>query len=131
MSPSVYSRSENPRIAVMGVRISWLMLARNSLFAVLAVSASSFAVRNASTNSTFFPCDAIDRAATFVSPASPEPNSDSPVSHVDVMLPSSLILMFRDSLMAKSHPWKESSLIMGTKMKLTTGESGGSGLGRN
>ena len=32
----------------MGVRISWLMLARNSLLARLAASAASFAVRSSS-----------------------------------------------------------------------------------
>ena len=33
------NRSVKPRMAVMGVRISWLMLVRNSVFARLAASA--------------------------------------------------------------------------------------------
>jgi hypothetical protein len=40
------STSVKPRIAFIGVRISWLMLARKSLFARLAASASSFALRS-------------------------------------------------------------------------------------
>jgi hypothetical protein len=41
------NRSEKPRMAFMGVRISWLMLARNSLFARLAASAELMAWRQA------------------------------------------------------------------------------------
>ncbi len=41
LSPA--SRSAKPRMAVMGVRISWLMLARNSLLAALAASAAAWA----------------------------------------------------------------------------------------
>ena len=37
-----------PRIAFIGVRISWLMLARNSLLALLAASATRRACRSAS-----------------------------------------------------------------------------------
>ena len=37
-----------PRMAFMGVRISWLTLARNSSLARLAASAASFACRNSS-----------------------------------------------------------------------------------
>ena len=40
--------SENPSIAVSGVRISWLIFARNSLFARLAAFASSVALLNSS-----------------------------------------------------------------------------------
>ena len=40
--------SEKPMIALSGLRSSWLMLARNSDFARLAISASFFAVIKAS-----------------------------------------------------------------------------------
>ena len=40
---SLRSRSVKPIIAFSGVRISWLMLARNRLLATLAASAASFA----------------------------------------------------------------------------------------
>ena len=45
------SNSAKPTIAVIGVRISWLMLARNSLFARLAASA----VRRAASSCSFKP----------------------------------------------------------------------------
>ena len=41
-------KSAIPMMPCMGVRISWLMRARNSLFARLAVSAASLASRSAS-----------------------------------------------------------------------------------
>ena len=60
-------------IAFIGVRISWLMLARKSLFARLAASASSFAARN----SISFSCSSVTSSklistppASFLSPAS-------------------------------------------------------------
>ena len=39
-----------PRMAFMGVRISWLTLARNSSLARLAASAASFACRSSSSS---------------------------------------------------------------------------------
>ncbi len=42
------SKSVMPRMPFIGVRISWLMLARNSLFARLAASAVAVARRRAS-----------------------------------------------------------------------------------
>ena len=45
-SPCSRSTSAYPRIAVRGVRISWLMLARNSLLALFAASARRLASRS-------------------------------------------------------------------------------------
>ena len=46
--------AERPITAFIGVRISWLMLARKKLLARFAASASTFARASASSTSTWF-----------------------------------------------------------------------------
>ena len=46
LQPDASKFSAKPRMAVMGVRISWLIFAKNSLLARLAESAASLANRN-------------------------------------------------------------------------------------
>ena len=56
------SKSAIPRMAFMGVRISWLMLARNSLFASLEASAATLSCCNTSARLR----SVMSRAATII-----------------------------------------------------------------
>ena len=78
------SSSVMPRTPFIGVRISWLMLARNSLFARLAASATSFAATSCQvccrTRRLRVATQAIDTAVATPSSASVQ-SSRAPVSH--------------------------------------------------